>query len=221
MKIAEDDLSKAELEIQKVEILSRIDAEKAQETLEEAKATLAQLQETFDLKRKAAQASIRILQIQLRRTRETMAHAQANAALLEVHSPFDGIVVLNTIWKQGNMGEVQEGDQVRSGVVFMQVVDPSRMEVSVPVNQEDLPALEIGQSATVSLDAYPGLSFPGRLENIGPMGRNGDFSAKVRTFSAVFSITGQDRRLMPDLSAASARRSINYRDLGFRDTALR
>jgi HlyD family secretion protein len=202
MKEAEDNLGKAQLEIQKVEILSRIDAEKAQENLEEAKATLAQLQQTFDLKRKAAQASIRILQIQLDRNRETMAHAQANAALLEVHSPLDGIVVLNTIWKQGNMGEVQEGDQVRSGVAFMQVVDPSHMDVQVAVNQEDLLNLRIGQGASVHLDAYPDLTFPGKLESLGPMGRTGDFSNKVRTFSAVFSIAGQDPRLMPDLSAA-------------------
>ena len=202
MKAAEDDLGKAQLEMQKVEILSRIDAEKAQENLEEAKATLAQLQQTFELKRKAAQASIRILQIQLERNRETMVHAQANAALLDVRSPLDGIVVLNTIWKQGSMGEVQEGDQVRSGVAFMQVVDPERMEVQIPVNQEDLLSLKIGESATVRLDAYPGLVFQGRLENIGPMGRSGDFSPKVRTFSAVFSIVGHDPRLMPDLSAA-------------------
>ena len=154
-------MAKPSLEIQKVEILSRIDSEKAQENLDEAKATLAQLKQTFDLKRTAAQASIRILQIQLERNQETMEHAQANAALLEVRSPLDGIVVLNTIWKQGSMGEVQEGDQVRSGVAFMQVVDPSRMEVQVPVNQEDLLGLKIGQSALVHLDAYPGLTFPG------------------------------------------------------------
>jgi HlyD family secretion protein len=202
MKVAEDNLGKAELEIEKVEILSRIDSEKAQENLDEAKATLAQLKQTFDLKRTAAQASIRILQIQLERNQETMEHAQANAALLEVRSPLDGIVVLNTIWKQGSMGEVQEGDQVRSGVAFMQVVDPSRMEVQVPVNQEDLLGLKIGQSALVHLDAYPGLTFPGKLENIGPMGRSGDFSNRIRTFSAVFSIEGHDPRLMPDLSAA-------------------
>ena len=202
MKAAEDDLGKAELEIQKVEILSRIDSEKAQENLDEAKATLAQLQQTYDLKRKAAQASIRILQIQLDRNRETMAHAEANAALLEVHSPLDGVVVLNTIYKQGNMGEVQEGDQVRSGVTFMQVVDPSRMEVQVAVNQEDLLSLRVGQSASVHLDAYPGLTFQGQLENVGPMGRTGDFSNKIRTFSAEFSVVGNDPRLMPDLSAS-------------------
>jgi multidrug resistance efflux pump len=131
-----------------------------------------------------------------------MLHAQANADLMQVHAPIDGIVVLNMVWKQGNMGEVQEGDQIRPGVPFMQVVDPSKMEVRVPVNQEDLLRLKIGDSATVHLDAYPALSFPGRLETIDPIGRADDFSDKVRTFAASFSITGHDPRLMPDLSAA-------------------
>ncbi|MGC2162249.1 MAG: HlyD family efflux transporter periplasmic adaptor subunit [Silvibacterium sp.] len=202
IKEAEDSLSKAQLEMQKVELLSRIDAEKAREDQDEAQATLAQLKETFDLKRKAAQASIRILEIQRDRTRETMLHAQANAALMQIHSPIDGIVVLNTIWKLGNMGEVEDGDQVRPGVPFMQVVDPSVMEVQVPVNQEDLLGLKVGQSAQVHLDAYPDLVLPGRLESIDPMGQKGAFSSKLRTFAATFSIQGNDPRLMPDLSAA-------------------
>jgi HlyD family secretion protein len=202
IKQAEDSLAKAKLEMEKVELLSRIDAEKAQEDLDEAQATMAQLKETFDLKRNAAQASIRILEIQRDRTRETMEHAQANSALMEIHSPIDGIVVFNVIWKQGNMGEVQEGDQVRPGVPFMQVVDPAIMEVRVPVNQEDLLGLKIGEKALVHLDAYTDLSFPAQLESIDPMGTPGDFSPKLRSFSATFSIHGHDPRLMPDLSAA-------------------
>jgi multidrug resistance efflux pump len=202
IKQAEDSLAKAKLEMEKVELLSRIDAEKAQEDLDEAQATLAQLKETFDLKRKAAQASIRILEIQRDRTRETMLHAQANSALMQIHSPIDGIVVFNTIWKQGNMGEVQEGDQVRPGVPFMQVVDPAVMQVQVPVNQEDLLSLHIGQKAQVHLDAYSDLVFEGQLESIDPMGTPGSFSPKLRSFSATFSIKGHDPRLMPDLSAA-------------------
>jgi len=202
IKQAEDSLAKAKLEMEKVELLSRIDAEKAQEDLDEAQATLTQLKETFDLKRKAAQASIRILEIQRGRTRETMVHAQANSALMQVHAPIDGIVVLNTIWKEGNMGEVQEGDQVRPGVPFMQVVDPTVMEVHVPVNQEDLLGLRLGQKALVHLDAYSDMVFDGQLESIDPMGAPGDFSSKLRHFSATFSIKGHDPRLMPDLSAA-------------------
>ena len=199
---AESSLAKAKLEMQKVELFSRIDAEKAQQDLDEAQATLAQLKQTFDLKRKAAQASIRILEIQRDRTRETMLHAQANSALMQIRAPIDGIVVLNTIWKEGSMGEAQEGDQVRPGVPFMEVVDPAIMEVRVPANQEDLLALKIGEKAQVHLDAYNDLVLPGMLESIDPMGTPGDFSPKLRRFSVTFSIEGHDPRLMPDLSAA-------------------
>ncbi len=199
---AESAWSKAGLEMQKVELLSKIDAEKAQETLEEAKATLQQLRTTFELKRQAAQAGIRLLEIQRERARQVMDHAQANAALMQIRSPIDGVVVLNTIWKQGKMGEVQEGDQVRAGVTFMQVVDPSQMQVRASVNQEDFLGLRIGVPARIRLDAYPEMLFSGKLEEMAPIARSGDFSPKLRTFSVVFSIDGNDARLMPDLSAA-------------------
>ncbi len=202
LKQAEDSLRKAELESQKNEIVSRIDAEKNQETLEEAKATYAQLRETFGLKRKAAQAAIRILEIQRDRTRQTMMHAQANSDLMQIHSPLDGVVVLNTIWKQGTMGEVQEGDQVRPGVPFMQVVDPSSMQVRVLANQQDFPSLRVGETATVRLDAYPEMAFHGKLDQLAPIAESGDFSNKLRAFVVIFSIQGHDPKLMPDLSAA-------------------
>ncbi len=202
IKEAESGLSKAELEMQKLEVLSRIDAEKARETLEEAKATLQQLRETFDLKRKAAQAAIRILEIQRDRTRQIMEHAQADADLLQIRSPLDGVAVLNTIWKQGRMGEVQEGDQLRPGMAFMQVVDPSLMEVSVSANQQDFIHLHVGQRAQIHLDAYPELVFSGKLDEMAPIARSGDFSSKLRFFPVVFSVSGHDAKLMPDLSAA-------------------
>jgi HlyD family secretion protein len=202
LKTAEDALTKAQLELRRSEIVSRIDAEKNQETFEEAKATYDQLRETFDLKRKAAQAAIRILEIQRDRTHETMMHAQANADLMQIHSPLDGVVVLNTIWKQGTMGEVQEGDQIRAGVPFMQVVNPSIMQVRVLANQQDFPSLAVGQAAKVRLDAYPDLVFPAKLDQISPIGEGGDFSSKLRVFVVIVAIQGNDPKLMPDLSAA-------------------
>jgi HlyD family secretion protein len=202
LKAAEDNLRKAELEIQKAEIVSKIDGEKNQENLDEAKATYEQLRETFDLKRKAALAAVRILEIQRDRTQQTMTHAQANADLMQIHSPLDGVVVLDTIWKQGTMGEVQEGDQVRAGVAFMQVVNPAAMQVRVLANQQDFPSLQVGQRAKVRLDAYPEMVFPARLEQVAPIGEGGDFSSKLRSFVVIVSIEGNDPKLMPDLSAA-------------------
>jgi HlyD family secretion protein len=202
LKQAEDNLRKAELEIQKDEIVSKIDAEKNQENLDEAKATYDQLRETFDLKRKAAQAAIRILEIQRDRTQQTMTHAQSNADLMQVRSPIDGVVVLNTIWKQGTMGEVQEGDQLEPGTPFMQVVNPATMQVRVTANQQDFPRLAIGQTAKVHLDAYPELVFPAKIDQLAPIGEHGSFSEKVRVFAVVVAIHGNDPKLMPDLSAA-------------------
>jgi multidrug resistance efflux pump len=84
----------------------------------------------------------------------------------------------------------------------MQVVDPSLMEVRVLANQEDFLSLRVGRSARIHLDAYPDVVFPGRLEEMAPIGRSGDFSSRLRTFTVVFSVTGRDAKLMPDLSAA-------------------
>jgi HlyD family secretion protein len=202
LKQAEDALEKARLEVLKNDIVSRIDAEKNRETLEEAEATLKQLQQTFSLKREAAAADIRTSQIQADRAKQTMLYAEANASKMTLLSPMDGVVVLNTIWTGGRMGEVQEGDQVRPGVPFMRVVDPSQMSVTAEVNQADFLDLHIGQRGRVYLDAYPGLRFSGRLETFTPLAHTGRFSDKVRTFSALFSIEGSNPKLMPDLSAA-------------------
>jgi HlyD family secretion protein len=202
MKQAEDELKRAELELQRNEIVSRIDAEKNQEAQDEAQATLKQLKETYQLKRAAAAAAIRIQEIQRDRALEAMRYAQGNAAKMVVHSPMPGVVVHNTIWLGGRMGTVQQGDQVRPGVPFLQVVDPSQMEVRVELNQVDLLKVRPGLKAQMHLDAYPGMTLPATLEELSPLGHQGQFSEVVRSFTARFSVQGTDPRLLPDLSAA-------------------
>ncbi len=202
MKQAEDELKRAQLEIQKNEIVSRIDAEKNQKALDEAQATFKQLIETYQLKRAAAAASIRIQEIQRDRALEAMRYAQGNAAKMVVHSPMPGVVVYNTIWLGGRMGTVQQGDQVRPGVPFLQVVDPSQMEVRVELNQVDLLKAHPGQHAQLHLDAYPGMTLSAVLEELSPLGLTGHFTEVVRYFTARFSVQGTDPRLLPDLSAA-------------------
>src|SRR5258708_6572871 len=202
MKQAEDEFKRAQLEIQRNEIVSRIDAEKNQEALDEAQTTLKQLTETYQLKRAAAAATIRIQVIQRDRALEAMHYAQGNAEKMVVHSPMPGVVVYNTIWLGRRMRPVQQSDQVRPGVPFLQVVDPSQMEVRVQLNQVDLLKVHLGQQAEMHLDAYPGMTLPATLEELSPLGHTGQFTEAVRSFSARFSVQGTDPRLLPDLSAA-------------------
>ncbi len=199
---AENALKKAELEVQRNEIASRIDAEKNQESLDEAQATFAQLKETYQLKRKAAAATIHIAEVQRDRAAEAMRYAKSNESKMTIQSSMEGVAVFNTIWIGGRMRTAQTGDSVESGVPFMQVVDPSRMEVRARINQSDLEKVTIGQKATVRFDAYPGMAMPAVLTEISPFGEGGRFSDKVRAFTVVFSIQGSDPRLLPDLSAA-------------------
>ncbi len=201
LKQAEDAEKAAALEVQRNEILSKIQAEENQEALDAAKARLKQLRETFDLKRKAAQADLRVLEIQRDRALNAMRHAEGNAEKLAIHAPMDGMAVLNTVWKGSSQGEVMEGDEIRAGLPFMQVIDPSQMQVRARVNQADVPNLRSGQEVQVHLDAYPDLVFPGKVELLAAIGTTGSFSNKVRTFVVTFSVGGNSPNLMPDLSA--------------------
>jgi multidrug efflux pump subunit AcrA (membrane-fusion protein) len=202
LKQAEDALETANLEMRKNEVVSHIDAEKNKENLEQAQATLKQLRETYDLKRQAAAADLKILEIQRDRSRDAMLFADSNAEKLSIHSPLDGLVVLNNIWKGSQMGEVEEGDQVRPGVPFLQVVNPDTMQVRAPVNQADMPYMRLGQPVEVRLDAYPEMVLKGNLDQIAAIGGTSGMSEKVHTFAILFSIRGADPKLMPDLSAA-------------------
>lgn len=202
LKQAEGDLHRAELEVQKNEIVSRIDAEKNEQALEEAQATLKQLRETYDHKRKSAAAAMRILELQRDRARKAMQYAQANSSRMTLRSPMEGVAVFNTIWLGERMRTVELGDSVQPGVPILQVVDPSKMEVRSEVNEVDVSRLWIGQRAHIRLDAYPGLVLPGVLQELSPLGHSGQFSNTVRKFAARFQVQGEDPRLLPDLSAA-------------------
>jgi len=121
---------------------------------------------------------------------------------MRVVSPIDGMVVLKSTWKSGTMGEVQEGEEVRSGLGVLDVIDPAAMRVRVKINQADVAALRVGQPARITLDSYPARTFTGHLEQLPQIGAVSTMSNRVRSFLAVFSIDGSDPHLMPDLAAA-------------------
>lgn len=199
---AKNDMEKARWETRRNEVISKIDAEKNDQRLQEGEARLKQLEQTKELKLTAYAADLRILEIRRDRARNAMKYAEGNAEKMAIRSPIEGLVVINSVWKGGNMGEVLEGDEVRPGQPIMQVVNPKSMEVRTRVNQADLPFLKVGQRAEFRLDAFPEMVFKGKLERIAAMGTASGMNEYVRNFAAVFSVEGSDAHLLPDLSAA-------------------
>ncbi|MFH1575267.1 MAG: HlyD family efflux transporter periplasmic adaptor subunit [Acidobacteriota bacterium] len=202
LKQAENQVESARIEIRKNEVLTRIDAEKNLLSLEEAEARLKALRDTIEVKRSADRAEIRILEIQRDRARSAILYAEKNIEKMRITAPLSGLVVLMSFYKGGRMEEAQEGDEVRPGVPFMQVVNPAAMQVRARINQADIYDLKAGQKAEVRLDAFPDLTFPGRIEQLAAMATASQLSRYVRTFAALVSIDGSHPRLMPDLSAA-------------------
>lgn len=202
MTLAESAIVRAQLEMGKNELLPKIAAEKNTLALEQAEVTLKQLKATYELKRRAAEADIRILQIRRDRAANAERQAAGNAERMSIHAPIGGMAVVKTIWKGNNMAEVQEGEEVRAGVPIVDIVNPRAMRVRARVNQADVNELQVGQSVRVGLDAYPALAFDGRIAQISPLGVTSVLSAKVRTFIVLVDVNGSHPNLMPDLSAS-------------------
>ena len=149
-----------------------------------------------------AQADIKVLEIRRERSANAMRQAASNADRMQIKSPISGIAVLKTTWKGNNMAEIQEGDEVRTGVPVVDVVNPATMRVRARVNQADVRELKNGQAVRVGLDAYPELSFSGTVDQISPIGVQSSLSPKVRNFIVLISVHGAHPNLMPDLSAS-------------------
>ena len=204
LKTAENDLALARLETTKNEVLPRIDAEKNTLNLQAAEAKLPSLRKSIALKREAAAAELAILELKRDRAARVRDRAMANAEALLVLAPIDGLVVPRTVWKPGGSGpgEPEEGDEIWPGIAVLDIVSPRAMRVRVKANQVDVHRLVVGRPARITLDAYPGRSYPGRLRQVSPIATRGAFSPKVRTFTAIFDIDAEHVEIAPDLSAA-------------------
>src|SRR5206468_586547 len=75
-----------ELEVQKNEVVSRIDAEKNLEAVEGADSTLKQLREAFAVKRAAGAAAVHIVGVRRDRAKGAIDYAQGIAAKMVVYS---------------------------------------------------------------------------------------------------------------------------------------
>jgi len=200
--LAESALSRAKLETSKNELLPRIQAEKNDLAVEQAVATLDQLKATYALKRKAAEADLRILKIRRDRAENAMKQAATNAERMAVVAPIAGMAVLRMVWKSNGQAEVQEGEEVRAGVPVVDVVNPKTMRVRARVNQADINDLQVDMPVKIGLDAYPELSFDGRIVQISPLGVVSTLSPKTRVYVMLIDVNGSHPNLMPDLTAS-------------------
>ena len=204
LRVAKADAEKAKLDAQTTVLLTQIERELLQLAVEETAARYKKLQEDVSYHRTANAAELRILEITARRHQLHHDRHAADLKKFTIYAPNDGLAVMQSIWRGGEMGQVQEGDQVWPGQLYMRIVDTRYMQVEARANQAESNLIRVGQSADVTLDAFPGVHFPGKIYSIGALATGGWIqNFYVRTIPVRILIEGSDSRLIPDLSAAA------------------
>lgn len=199
---AEHDVERALLEVRQNDLVARIEAEKNTLALEQARARFAQLQKTYKLKRDAAAADLKILEIRRARAARALTYAEGNAKLMLTRAPFGGLVVVKRTYRNGSFVEIARGDEVRPGTPIVDIVDTTAMRVRARVNQADVVLVKVGQAVKIGLDGFPDLSFNGQIVSLAPLAGASGLSQDVRSFVAVVSIEGSHAQLLPDLTAS-------------------
>lgn len=196
-------LEKAQIDLKTVPVQSAIMTERLRLIAEHAEARYKELLKEVSLKQTTFDADRKMAEIERQQAHLELRRAEANADRLLVRAPMDGLVVMQTIFRSGEMAQIQAGDQLQPGMLFMRIVDPSSMLVQARVNQVDVERLRIGAKARVRFDAYPGLELPAHVYSIAPMPTSGGFRATyVKEVPVVLKLDKVEPRVIPDLSVS-------------------
>lgn len=109
---------------------------------------------------------------------------------LTIVSPASGIVTEKN---------VVEGSRVMPGMDLYRLADLSTVWIEGEVFERDLARVRVGQGAIVSVDAYPGQAFPGRVSYVYP-----SVSVETRTGRVRIALDNPGGRLMPGMYATVA-----------------
>jgi RND family efflux transporter MFP subunit len=185
-------------------VLADIDKQLADLMVEQQQANYKQLLYEDDLVDQEQQSKIRSTALNLTQSQLELARTEANVGKMVIKAPMDGIVVLSSVVRNNELGQVREGDEVRAGQPFMFIVDPNSMVLMASVNQVDTEKLRMGMKAKIRLDAYADIEVPGTLEGIGAMSKTSTFRAGyVGEIPVRVRLDKMDPRIIPDLTASA------------------
>jgi len=203
VRVAKAEWDKAKLEYQPAEIRTPIERELLKLSLDEAEARYRELERELAFRKQSQEAELKILEYTAERhTRHRNRHAR-DLKTFTIMAPISGLAVMNTVFRGGDMTQVQEGDVIYPGQQLLKIVDAQSMQVETSINQAESSDFRIGQKATVTLDAFAGVQVAGRVYSIGALAtRSWRENYYVRNIPVRIALDAQDPRIIPDLSAS-------------------
>ena len=108
---------------------------------------------------------------------------------LKILSPVSGIVI-------EKMGDSLEGMKLTPGMNVFKIADLSNVWVGIDIFEYQIQYLRLGQKADITLDAFPGRHWTGKIIYLDPT-----LNQKTRTLTAYVEIENPDRKLRPEMYA--------------------
>lgn len=203
IRIAKADLEKARLDLKTAPVRSDIDTQLLKLAVEEAEARYKQLLSEVKHMQTSLESQLRLSVLTRDEAVAELRRAQANADRMLVRAPIEGIIVMQTIVRGGEMDQVGKGDTLRTGQPFMQIVDQTSMVVNASANQVDAELIRIGARARVGFDAYPDLVLPAVVHGVGAMTKSVGWRGEyVKEIPVALRLLEMDPRVIPDLSVS-------------------
>ena len=191
------------LQLVKEGVLSQDDGETAQATSDQAAAEYdaAQAQSTAANQNvdaalavvKVAQTQLQSAQAQVQQSQAALRQAEVDLANTTIRAPVDGVVVSRTV----DVGQTVAAS-MQAPTLFQIAQDLTRMQVDTNVSEADVGRVQVGQTATFTVDAYPGQVFHAEVTSI----RKAPINVQnVVTYDVVLGVANPDLKLFPGMTA--------------------
>jgi len=134
-------------------------------TLAERRIISQDLLERFENTAEASAAACQAAEVGVSSAAAAIDVISTEIAKTELHAPFDGVIAqLNT-----EVGEwITPSPPAMPIPAVIDLIDPSSIYISAPMDEVDSARIETGQTARVTIDPYPDRTFPGRVVRVAP-----------------------------------------------------
>ncbi|MGA2650214.1 MAG: HlyD family efflux transporter periplasmic adaptor subunit [Terracidiphilus sp.] len=215
---------RAELDVQKNELVSKIDADKNELAMGQAKRVLEEEEKDIESHKASGQAATYLAQEKYNKAKLGMDQAQQNLDKMRVTAPMDGLVSIQKNMNASggffftgmSLPDYHEGDQVQPGSSVAQVVDPQGLDLTSKIDEQDRDNVQVGQPVEVAFDAVPGQVFHGTVKSVGGMSMRQFFSSNANgNFEVGIQLANEDPRLRSGFTAeviflGASKRNVLY-----------
>lgn len=141
----------------------------------------------------SAVAQIKVSEAQVQQAQASLDSAAINLKYTKIISPVNGTVISRNI----DVGQTVAAS-FQTPTLFTIAQDLTKMQIDTSVDEADIGKVKSGQKAAFNVDAYPELTFNGKVSVV----RNAPITVQnVVTYNAVITMDNKDLKLKPGMTA--------------------